>query len=141
VPFQETSYVLKPKELVSVITEALKDPDPGVQRGALEALLKLGPASRPAVPGLLAVLQDTEVVAINRQRAAEVVGRIGPGAREAVPALVTLAEDDEPELRQAALAALAQVEKDAAIAVPVLRQAFKDRELAVVLDAIQALEH
>src|SRR5262245_1113610 len=63
----------------------LKDKVADLRRYSAEALGKIGPGARSAVPDLAAALKDAEE-SVSRG-AARALGQIGPQAREAVPAL------------------------------------------------------
>jgi HEAT repeat protein len=66
--------------------EALHAPDPLLRRQAAQALARIGPDARDAVPDLIAALQDgNEEV---RKYAARAIGQVGPEARAAVPRLL-----------------------------------------------------
>lgn len=69
---------------------------------------RLGENGSPAVPELITLLDQAEVVAV-RQRAAWALGRIGPAAAEARPALQQASGSDDPRLARLASAALEQI--------------------------------
>jgi HEAT repeat protein len=58
--------------------KALKDPDSGVRRNAAEALGRVGPEARPAVPLLVQALKDEDSDV--QDAAAEALKRIDPAA-------------------------------------------------------------
>ena len=102
---------------------ALKDKDLNVRYWALSAIKKMGPAAATAVPALIVALSTHPVTEPGldgppryykdaRSITAEALGSIGPGAKAAVPRLKQVAaKDDEPEVRAAATAALALIDR------------------------------
>ena len=108
--------------LVGPIGHALKDRNLNTRYYAAEALKKMGPAAAPAVPDLIAALDthpsrepDLEgpprYYKDARSVTAEALGAIGPGAKAALPKLREVAaKDEEPEVRDAAAAAVKQIE-------------------------------
>ena len=70
-----------------------------------KALAEIGPASAPAVRGLMKLLQDDRGSV--RLAAIEALGAIGPGANEAVAAIKALADEDKyAKVREAATLAI-----------------------------------
>jgi HEAT repeat protein len=132
---------------VGALAIALKDASPGTRAAAADALRRLGPAARDALPEIQQVLQDKTADRATRVQCALAVGRIGaPEALAALPALKeVLADAKAPvEVRKAAAEALGQVGKDAAPAAEILGQVLTTagtdrdvrREAAAALDAI-----
>jgi HEAT repeat protein len=76
---------------VSELIDALDDEEEVVRTGAIWALGQMGPAARPAISALTAILQgngmDGDDLLI-RGMAASALGEIGPEAREAAPDLI-----------------------------------------------------
>src|SRR5262249_30913902 len=66
--------------------ERLKSPDAKKRVEAAQAIEKIGPAAKDAVPALIQTLKDNDPDV--REGAARALGEIGPGAKDAVPALV-----------------------------------------------------
>jgi HEAT repeat protein len=103
-----------------------------VRDRAAEALGKIGPAAKDAVPALSRALNDPDKAV--GTRAAEALGRIGPAAKAAVPALLTAFKDDKRRaVGDRAAEALGRMGPAAKTAVPVLSRALNDgsrRELA-----------
>ncbi|NRQ34146.1 hypothetical protein HII36_20155 [Nonomuraea sp. NN258] len=99
--------------LVPVVRRRLHDLAGGEQRaGLVRALGEFGEAAAAAVPELLALPGDLDVVTT--------LGRIGPSAQPAVPALRRALESDDPHLAVAAATALWRIEQDAGRALPLL---------------------
>ncbi len=132
---------------VGALAIALKDASPGTRAAAADALRRLGPDAREALPEIQQVLQDKAADRPTRVQCALAVGRIGaPQALAALPALKeVLADAKAPvEVRKAAAEALGQLGKDAAPAAETLGQVLATagtdrdvrREAAAALDAI-----
>lgn len=124
----------------------LSHPDYQVRWKALEALAKLGPQAAPAVPTLITRLEDES----DRYRAISVLGAIGPvAAPPAVPALLkrlayTLSVEnklyrDESTEAIGIIETLANIGPAAKNAVPLLRQALKDKVSVIRYFAAHAL--
>lgn len=73
-------------EAISVLAEALADPDEFVGGTAADHLGGIGPEAKPAVPALIRALDDKRFVI--RGSAANALGKIGAGAKDAIPALL-----------------------------------------------------
>ena len=76
---------------VSELADALDDEDEVVRTGAIWALGQMGPAARPAISALTAILQGNGMDGgdlLIRGMAASALGEIGPEAREAAPDLI-----------------------------------------------------
>jgi HEAT repeat protein len=103
------------------------------------------PASRGAVPGLIAVMESEAVPWFTRRQAALTLGRLGPHATEAVPVLIKLLDDDEGPAANSprlwAIKALALFGPAARDAVPPLAKILDDSaaESVVRLSVIEAL--
>ncbi|MGO8928115.1 MAG: HEAT repeat domain-containing protein [Limisphaerales bacterium] len=87
-------------------------PAPIIRLNAAAALVRLGPAAKPAVPELIVLLQDDFADA----SAALSLGQIGPEASEAIPALMKAVHEGRP----GAATALARVASSARAARSVL---------------------
>ncbi len=116
---------------VSVLAQALKDPDKDVRRNAVRPLRRVvtrgGSSSDPAatravVAALADALKDPDGGV--RRAAASSLGAIGPEAVDAIPALAATTLDSDPSVRNATIEALGRMDSPAA--VPVLVQALKD---------------
>jgi len=127
---------------VSVLAQALKDPDKNVRRNAVRPLRRVvirdrgssDPATTRAVVTALAdALKDPDGAV--RRAAASSLGAIGPEAVDAIPRLAATATDPDPSVRNATIGALGRIGSPAA--VPVLVQALKDPKTASL--AVRAL--
>jgi HEAT repeat protein len=78
---------------VPVIIKGFKDRNSTRRRGAANALQRIGPDARAAVPALIEALQDGDLMF----DAAMALGAIGPGAKAAVPALKELIKKRKAE--------------------------------------------
>jgi HEAT repeat protein/poly(3-hydroxybutyrate) depolymerase len=112
-------------------TESLKGADAGKRKAAAEALGKLGPAAREAVPALRQALADSDGAV--RVAAALALWRVGGQAEAVVPTLLAALNDPRKEVRQAVLEALWYVGPHAAAVAPALRDllASPDRRLRI----------
>jgi HEAT repeat protein len=80
-----------------------------LRRRAAEALGRLGPEAKAAVPALISALNDPAA----RIDAALALGEIGPAARSAIPALTSIADEKKPKdkaLKKAAADALRKIQ-------------------------------
>jgi HEAT repeat protein len=140
--------------VIPVLEALLGDPDREVQRSAIDALVRFGPA---AIPTLAVVLSDPNeqnrrdavsalgfigpaavsalVAALRnpdrdvRSEASGRRGRIGPAAAEAVPVLAAaVANDPDKGVRKRAAWALWEVGATAAEAIPPLASLFNDAD-------------
>ncbi len=130
-----------PDAAVPVLQKSLSSKDEKTLKSAIYALGKAGPAAKPAVNDLLALLGDKE----NRELAAWALLKIQPGneklAEVAVPMLAEALENGQKYVRIEAAAALAQIKPAAAKpAVPALKKAASDEEEEVAAAAKAALE-
>ncbi|MGI9103152.1 MAG: HEAT repeat domain-containing protein [Terriglobales bacterium] len=120
----ETSPRMGPESvqaLLPAVTDGALDRDLNVRYMAISSLKNFGRASRPAVSALIKAL-DTfpggtpelsgpqRYYADARWVAAETLGIIGPSAKDAVPALTKALKDPSSNVRQAAAAALKNIQ-------------------------------
>lgn len=154
---------------VPALSGMLAEQDREIREHAAEALARVGPAAKGAIPALVTLLQDTKSDDGVRGAAARALAAVGPDAADAVPALVAtaqsarqavvepvfdaLAEIGKPAvpalvdvlrgghsyLRQQAAQALGQIGPEALPAVPILTEALKDQDRALSLRAAEAL--
>jgi HEAT repeat protein len=83
---------------IEPLAEALAHDEQGIVRqAAAEALGKLGPPAKSAVPALIGALEKDPWPAV-RRFAAESLGWLGPDAKEAVPALAQAAQDPKEDM-------------------------------------------
>jgi len=102
---------------VGPLVDCLSDPDEDVSTSAAESLWRIG---EPAVTALTAqcAAEDEKL----RQRAVESLGRMGPQAVASTDVLLKGAQDVSPQVRSAALNALALVARDDSRVISQLRQ-------------------
>ncbi len=101
-------------EAVPALTSALTNAVYDKRWPILQALGKLGPAAKEAVPVLMEVLQNQvlhDFLGVRRE-AAETLGKIGPEARAAVPALIKALGDKDWTVRSHAAGALGEIDLD-----------------------------
>ena len=96
-----------PKDAMRAPIEALNDEARLVRSDAAEALGKLGPNARSAVPALIELLSNNKRYV--RRHAAEALGEIGSAAQHAVPALTGLLKDGSRDVREAARKTLEKI--------------------------------
>ena len=93
---------------VPALVDALKRDDD--RTFASDALIKFGPAASPAVPDLIALLQEKDPYL--PRYVAPVLGAIGPKAQAAKPALVNLLRGTDEQVRLEAANALGKISRD-----------------------------
>jgi HEAT repeat protein len=92
--------------------EELKAPAPQTWNAAADEISGMGPAAAPAVPALIAALDDPE--ASVRFPVTVALGEIGPGAKAAVPKLKQMMEEEiNDEIAAAARRALRRIQPEA----------------------------
>jgi len=107
-----------PELAVPALVGGLKREIPGDAReSASEALIKFGPAAKPAVPALIALLNENDLSLDTS--VAPVLGAIGPGAQDAEPALLAILRGSNDQVRLEAADALGKIGRDQAEAVAV----------------------
>ena len=93
-----------------LLIRGLDDESSYVRSEALDALASHGPEALPALPKLVAFLNDPD--ASKRHGAADVICWIGPSARACTDLLDRLASDDpDPAVRECAQQALTSIRK------------------------------
>ncbi len=80
------------------LIKALKAADLHVRSSATEALGRMGPSDKAAVPALIEALKDTNQRV--RGQAAFALSKIGPRAKAAVPALMEALKDTTQRVRE-----------------------------------------
>jgi len=91
--------------LTEKLAGLLKDSDEIVRTSALQSISMLGPAAGKAVAAVVPLLDKPEM-AID---AADALGRIGEAARPTLKRLTAMLDADQPEMRWAAVRAMAQI--------------------------------
>lgn len=136
-----------PDAVPAVAGILVDDPEVAARVEAALALMKMGPASRPAVPALTTAVGDrTRLV---RVYAILTLMRLGPGARPAVPALIAALADGENHttlnkfhftILEVAALALGRASAGTADGVPTLQEALTaakdDRMRRAVAEAL-----
>ena len=107
---------------VPVLTAAVKRPENrfvntafhlSIRQQSIQALGKIGPAARDAIPPLIEALSDQDLQ--TRSRAITALGCIGADAMTAVPMLIVLLKEKNEMIQELAASALAKISpKDAA---------------------------
>ena len=115
----------KADEAVSVVRSVLQAATDGTTRcAAIEALEKIGPAARTAVPDLIPCLDSNFHSAVTS--ATDALAKIGPDALPAVPALTNMLEHSEyDEVRACAARALWHINR-CERALPVVQDVLKN---------------
>lgn len=128
------------EEIVPFVVKQLKARDVNTRRRATEVLKLLGPAAKPAMPALIAALDDDSFAA---HGAMEALGAMGADAQPAVAVLVRKFEAIRPDARESdfekreILTALEHIGPGAREAVPQLQKWLPDNPRAArVLAAI-----
>ncbi len=98
----EASLTRGTNHSVPVLLKVLTRPgeEPEVRAEAAEAIGRLGPVAKEAIPVLVQALKDPEERV--REEAADALGGVGVGSGEALLALTDVLDDPEPEVRQQA---------------------------------------
>jgi HEAT repeat protein len=95
-------------KIISALTDAVRDKSEFVRTSAIYSLKQIGsPDASPAVPALIAALQDKK--ADVREGAAEALGKIGAVTPQVVPALIAALKDKNEEVRRAAATAFEDI--------------------------------
>jgi HEAT repeat protein len=91
-------------EAIPVLIRMIDFPDGFIAASATRTLGELGPSAAPAVPALVARLQNRSSTALEtagraRMAIAETLGKIGPSAGRAVPALIAVSSEPKVDRR------------------------------------------
>jgi HEAT repeat protein len=107
---------------VPVLTAAIKKPENrfinpafhiSIRQQSIQALGRIGPAAKDAIPPLIEALSDKDIQ--TRARAATALGCMGADAVNAVPMLIVLLQEKNEMIRELATMALVKISpKDAA---------------------------
>jgi hypothetical protein len=122
---------------ISQLRGMLKSSEPATQIQGAYGLSLQGPAAGPAVPDLIQLLSNKNLVV--RQNAIMALGKIGPEAREAVPRLTDVLPDQDWRLRRQAAIALGEIGPEAHAAVTFLVKLRRDSQPVVRRAAEEAL--
>jgi HEAT repeat protein len=124
--------------VVATHLRLLKDRDPEVRLEAVWSLSYVKELSDAFLPALLGILEDSQQSDRLREAAGSAIGYLGPVI--AVPVLNDALLHPAPLVRQTAAYALSRFEKESRVAVPRLEGLLKDRNEAVRVAALSALE-
>jgi len=119
---------------VPSLAAALKDKHAGTSAAAAESLAALAEVARSATPALIETLKDKDADRFARGFAAIALIRIGGSETGlAAPALTEAVADAKAPttLRETSARLLGQLGKDAAVAVPALAAALKDKSVEI----------
>lgn len=105
----------RPRCVEALVTGVLEGRDSELRSSALYVLRELGAAAAPALPAIVAALDDGDPQV--RARACEALGELPGDAADVVTGLLARIDDEEPDVSYAASEAL--VARQAAEAVPV----------------------
>jgi HEAT repeat protein len=101
---------------VAALVRTLKKGTAEGRVGATTALQRMGPAAKPAVPQLIALLADGKTAPEVRRGAATTLGTVGREAKDGVPALLdALKGEDDPLRRFASPSLVAIAPEDPAV--------------------------
>lgn len=106
-----------------LLIDMLTDKDGSQRASAAEALGRIGPEARSAVPHLIRIAQDKKSGA--QDEAIGALGLIGPEARAAVPALKAALHDESILIRVEAAVALGRIERGSPEAIAALVQIYE----------------
>jgi hypothetical protein len=132
---EEVTYQGKP---LSAWIEMLEDSNPSTRFSAINAVGKIGPEAREAIPALIETIRQTRnhdkriLLACNYALLAM--------GKEIVPNMISLLKDDEWEMRRGAAWILGKLGPEAKDAVPALTEALSDSNPAVRTKAAEALK-
>lgn len=117
------------------LVEMLGDEEPASRSGALQALSQMGAKAGPAMPALIARLDDLTM----QMAVMDALGKIGPAAAPAVPRLIGLHEKGGNDVKASALRAYAGIGRAAAAALPQIYAGMSDPSNEVRPPAVVAL--
>lgn len=121
------------------LTTLLKDKD--LRRSAAAVLATFGPAAKPAVGELVALLDDPNLDAPTRRELQFTLGQIGPDAAPAVPELIQGLASDQERVRNSAIFALGRIGPAAKAAIPALTQLETSEDPMMRVGSLWALVH
>lgn len=120
------------KETVAALTARLSDPVQEVRKQSLETLAGFGVMSAPAIPTILGIIG-------NRELLSESVGALTKMGNPAIPVLSRLLEDPEEDVRYRVLLGLASHGGNARSVVPGILRCLEDEVARVRYRAFQCL--
>jgi HEAT repeat protein len=131
----EVVYQGKP---LSEWIKMLEEPNPAAKYAAINAVGKIGPEARDAIPLLVETIRQTR----NRDKRLLLACNYALLAmgKEIVPGMISLLKDDDWEMRRGAAWILGKVGPEAKDAVPALTEALNDSNSAVRKFAAEALK-
>ena len=121
--------------VVPALTAALTHPNDEIQDLAANALMDMGSVASPAMPDLVALLENVETSEATRQRVIGILKSIGPAASSATELLVRELNDvnRDDSTRASAAAALGEIGPDARQAIPTLLDRFASAEVSAYI--------
>ena len=131
------AWQVRAKEQIDQVNDLmrqLQSQDATTRGSAVEALKKIGPDAKDAVPALIAALKDQDFFV--RISAIEALEKIGEAA---IPALIAAFKDQEAFVRIAVVATLGEIRPKSKDVIPVLLAALKDRNEGVRRAAVEAM--
>lgn len=118
---------------VTELVQTLRYGDPADRRAALAELSQIAPGASEAIPDLIAILHDVDLSI--RGAATDALARIGA---DAVPLLVEAMLEEDVDFRKAVIGTLGRIGPVAKAAVPVLKAAQSNPQLAADAEAALA---
>ncbi len=129
-------------DALPALLKALHHDAPLVRSGTWQVVVGMGPAARPLLPDVVAVLRDPKEDADGRQAAAGAVAAMGLEGKVAIPALLEVLKGTDDAVRSAAALALSVVGTENADVVAALAVALKDAKYPLgEVGAAQALRN
>jgi len=132
---EEVVYQGKP---LSEWMKMLEDTNPSTKSSAINAVGKIGPEAREAIPLLVETIRQTRNHDKRILHACN-YALLAMG-KEIVPSMISLLKDDDWEMRRGAAWILGKVGPEAKDAVPALTEALNDSNPAVRTNAAEALK-
>jgi HEAT repeat protein/S1-C subfamily serine protease len=126
-----------PNDLVALV-KYLEGPETAERARVAEALGKIGPEAKLAIPTLLNKLRDEQNETTGRIMA-DALAKIGPPAKQDISMLRGAIKDMSPQVRAYAATSIGAIGADAGSLLPLLTEAAKDRQVIVRQNAVSAL--
>jgi HEAT repeat protein len=124
-----------PQTLPALIASLKDEGEAADRRSVIEALARMGPAARGAIPTLIERASHAEFDEV-RKESLWALGQIDPTDAAVVPALVRALEDQEGEERLLAADILGQIGPPAAASLPTLLRLLKEDPSPEIIEAI-----